>query len=83
MPKSRVRKKQVYTPPPTRSPKRKVSPAWVAPTMVACFLVGLAWIALYYVTQSNMPLLRALGGWNLVCGFVLIVAGVVLATRWR
>ena len=83
MPKSRVRKKPVYTPPPTRSPKRKVSPPWLAPTMVACFLVGLAWIALYYVTQSNMPVLRALGGWNLVCGFVLIVAGVVLATRWR
>ena len=83
MPKSRVRKKQVYTPPPTRSPKRKVSPAWVAPTMVACFLVGLAWIALYYVTQANLPVLRALGGWNLVCGFVLIVAGVVLATQWR
>ena len=83
MPKSRVRKKQVYTPPPTRSPKRKASPAWVAPTMVACFLVGLAWIALYYVTQANVPVLRALGGWNLVCGFALIVAGVVLATQWR
>ena len=83
MPKSRVRKKQVYTPPPTRSPKRKVSPAWLAPTMVVCFLVGLAWIALYYVTQANSPVLRALGGWNLVCGFVLIVAGVVLATQWR
>jgi hypothetical protein len=83
VPKSRVRKKQVYTPPPTRSPKRKVSPAWLAPTMVACFLIGLTWIALYYVTQANLPVLRALGGWNLVCGFVLIVAGVVLATQWR
>ena len=83
MPKSRVRKKQVYTPPSTRSPKRKVSPAWLAPTMVVCFLVGLAWIALYYVTQANVPVLRALGGWNLVCGFALIVAGVVLATQWR
>jgi hypothetical protein len=50
--------------------------------MVGCFLVGLAWISLYYVTQSDMPLLRVLGGWNLVCGFALIVAGVVLATRW-
>jgi hypothetical protein len=51
--------------------------------MVACFLIGLAWIALYYVSQANLPGLRTLGGWNLVCGFVLIVAGVVLATRWR
>ncbi len=83
MPKSRVRKKPVYTPPSTRSAKRKVSPPWLAPTMVGCLVVGLAWIAVDYVTQSDMPGLSALGEWNLVCGFVLIVAGVVLATRWR
>ena len=83
MPKSRVRKKPVYTPPPTRSARRKVSPPWFVPTMVGCFLVGLAWISLYYVTQSDAPVLRALGGWNLVCGFSLIVVGVVLATKWN
>jgi len=83
VPKSRVRKKAVYTPPPTRSPKRKVSPPWVAPTMLACLVIGLAWIALYYVTQANMPGLSTLGAWNLVGGFSLIIAGVVLSTRWR
>ena len=83
MPKSRVRKKPVYTPPPTKSAKRKVSPPWLAPTMIACFVVGLVWIALYYVTQANMPGLRVLGAWNLVGGYSLIVAGVVLATNWR
>jgi hypothetical protein len=83
VPKSRVRKKPVYTPPPTRSSRKQVSPPWLVPTMVACFLIGLAWIALYYVTQASMPLLSALRGWNLVCGFALIVVGVVLATRWR
>jgi hypothetical protein len=30
-----------------------------------------------------MPVLRTLGGWNLVGGFALIVAGVVLATKWH
>jgi len=83
VPKSRVRKKAVYTPPPTRSPKRKVSPPWVAPTMLACLVIGLAWIALYYVTQANMPGLSTLGAWNLVGGLSLIIAGVVLSTRWR
>ena len=83
MPKSRVRKKPVYTPPPTKSPRRKVSPAWVAPTMVACFIVGLVWIVLYYVTESKMPVLSTLGAWNLVCGFGLIIAGVILSTNWR
>jgi hypothetical protein len=51
--------------------------------MLACFLIGLAWIALYYVTQGNMIGLRTLGPLNLVGGFGLIVAGVVLATNWR
>jgi hypothetical protein len=84
VPKSRVRKKPVYTPPPAKtSAKRKVSPAWLAPTMIASFVVGLVWISLYYITQADMPVLRSLGGWNLVGGFALIVAGVVLATNWR
>jgi hypothetical protein len=83
VPKSRVRKKAVYTPPAAKSAKHAVSPMWLAPTMVGCLMIGLAWIALYYVTQADMPLLSSLGGWNLVCGFGLIVAGVVLATRWH
>lgn len=85
MPESRVRKtkKPVYTPPPSKSAKRKVSPPWLAPTMVGCLLLGLAWIALYYVTQGKIVGLQNLGPWNLVCGFGLIVAGVILATNWR
>jgi hypothetical protein len=84
VPKSRVRKKPVYTPPAAaRSKRRAVSPPWLAPTMITALVLGLAWIALYYITQANMPGLRSLGGWNLVCGFALIVAGVVLATRWH
>jgi uncharacterized membrane protein len=85
VPKSRVRKKPVYTPPPVKgaSRKRKVSPPWLVPTMLASLVLGLVWIVLYYVTQADMPGLRTLGAWNLVCGFGLIVAGVVLATNWR
>lgn len=84
MPKSRVRKKPVYTPPPSKtSAKRKVSPVWLAPTMIASFVLGLVWISLYYITAADAPVLRTLGGWNLVGGFALIVAGVVLATNWR
>jgi Cell division protein CrgA len=84
VPKSRVRRKPVYTPPPTQSSRRRnVSPVWLAPTMIGCLVVGLVWISLYYITQADMPVLRTLGGWNLVGGFALIVAGVVLATKWR
>ena len=82
MPKSRVRKKPVYTPPP-RSARRKSSPPWVAPAMVACLVVGLVWIALYYITNGDLAGMSVLGFWNLVIGFVLIITGVVLATQWR
>jgi hypothetical protein len=82
VPKSRVRPKAVYRPPPPPGGRRKPSPPWLAPTMVSCFLLGLAWIALYYVTGGNLPA-SALGPWNLAAGFGLIIAGVVLSTRWR
>lgn len=81
MPKSRVRKKAVYTP-PQRSSKAKISPAWLAPTMLGCLVVGLAWIATYYVSGQNLPI-SAIHQWNLVAGFGLIVVGVMLATRWH
>ena len=81
MPKSRVRSKAVYTPPP-RSSKAKVSPPWLVPTMVGCLVVGVAWIALFYITGQDLPL-PSLGPWNLAIGFGFIIAGLGLATRWR
>jgi hypothetical protein len=51
--------------------------------MLACLVLGLAWIALYYITQGSLPGMTALGPWNLAGGFTLIIAGVVLATQWR
>ena len=50
---------------------------------MVCLVVGLAWIAAYYITQGSFPGMSALGAWNLVVGFTLIVAGVALATTWR
>lgn len=81
MPKSRVRSKAVYTPPPSRA-KAKVSPRWLVPTMLGCLLLGLAWIALYYITGGSLPV-SALNAWNLLIGFAMIIAGVALSTKWR
>jgi hypothetical protein len=83
VPKSRVRKRTVYTPPPPKSTRRKVSPPWVGPTIAGSFIFGLAWIATYYITSGSFAGMSALGSWNLVIGFVFIVAGVALATTWR
>jgi hypothetical protein len=82
VPKSRVRSKAVYTPPPRRARSKEVSPRWLVPTMLGCLLVGLAWIALYYITGGHLPV-RSLGAWNLGVGFTLIIGGVALSTRWR
>lgn len=85
MPKSKVRKKAIYTP-PQRTQKVAVSPRWLVPTMVGCWLIGLAWIATYYIASSvsaHVPLITYLGNWNLLVGFGAIVIGVVLSTRWR
>jgi hypothetical protein len=52
--------------------------------MVGSLVLGLVWIALYYVTSDNGPGLPipAFGPGNLVIGFALFITGVVLATRW-
>ena len=81
MPKSRVRSKAVYTPPPSKA-KSKVSPRWLVPSMLGCLILGLAWIALYYITGGSLPI-QALAAWNLAIGFTLIIAGVALSTKWR
>ena len=81
VPKSRVRSKAVYTPPPSKA-KPKISPRWLVPSMLACLILGLAWIALYYITGGSLPI-SALGAWNLGVGFALIIAGVGLSTKWR
>ena len=83
MPKSRVRKRTVYTPPSSKAARKKVSAPWVGPAIVVCLVLGLAWIAAYYITQGSFPGMSALGAWNLVVGFAFIIVGVALATTWR
>lgn len=82
MPKSRTRQKTVYTPPP-RSRKIQASPVWLAPLMVASWIIGVLWIAYYYITAPDSPLVGGLGDWNLLIGFGLIVIGIALSTKWR
>lgn len=82
MPKSKVRAKAVYTPPPTRSTKKRVSPPWVGATMLGCFLVGIVWLVLFYVTGGSLPV-KALSNWNLLIGFSFIIAGFGVSTQWR
>ena len=53
--------------------------------MLGCFLIGLLWIVLYYVTGSEMtlPLLTDLGQYNLMVGIGFMAVGFVYATHWE
>ena len=81
MPKSRVRRKAPFTPPQQGVPKSaRISGRWVAPLMIGFFIVGLAWIVVYYVDANVMPFN---GNINVLVGFGLLGAGFVTATRWK
>lgn len=86
MPKSRVRKKKTDNRPdlvtPQANPLEQESPRWLAPTMIANFLIGLLWIVIFYVTQTEYPIPN-IGAWNMLVGFGFIGVGFSLATRWR
>lgn len=82
MPKSRVRAKTAFTPPPTRSTKKRVSPPWVAPLMLGCFLLGIVWLVLFYVTGGSLPI-KSITNWNLLVGFGFIIVGFITSTQWR
>lgn len=85
MPKSRIRKKADFTPPPAKTAtaiKFNTNRNWVAPLMLAFFVVGLAWIVLFYVTQGSLPV-EAFGNWNIVVGFGFIAGGFVVSTQWK
>lgn len=83
MPKSNVRKQADYTPPPPKRVRREPRvQSWVGPIMVTLFLVGLAWIVVYYVSQSNYPI-GSFGDWNLAIGLALIAGGFIAATKWK
>ena len=91
MPKSKVRKKSVYTPPEgvlqARSAEQarfaQPSPRWYVALMIGLLLVGLLWIVVYYIAGDEIPFMVSLGSWNFAIGFGAMVAGLVMSMRWR
>ncbi len=81
VPESRTRKKRSYTPPPTPKEERP-SPPWYAPVMLSLMVAGLAWVVTTYISQGAYPV-PGIGNWNLGIGFVFMIAGFGMTTRWR
>ena len=67
-----------------KTPKkpRTTSRVWVAPLMLACWLLGLAWLVVFYVAGQDIPVMQDLNNWNLLIGMGLIAAGFVVSTQW-
>jgi hypothetical protein len=90
VPKSKVRKKSVYTPPEGvlqsrsgRARSAQPSPPWYAALMVALLVLGLVWIVVYYVAGNKIGFMVSIGAWNFAIGFGAMVAGLVMSMRWR
>lgn len=85
MPKSRQRKKRDQGRARPEAPPRGpgLAKRWAAPAMLTCWLLGLAWVVVYYVAGAQIPGMADLGGWNLLCGMGLIAVGFVFATQWE
>ena len=87
MPKSKVRKK-VIEQRATEQVEEVVeneiieSPSWLAPVMVANFLIGLIWIVIFYISPTSYPI-PGIGAWNMLVGFGFVGIGFSLATRWH
>jgi hypothetical protein len=89
MPKSKVRKKAVYTPPTNERIGTKpvkvagpTHPVYIA-VMLGLMLVGLAWLVVNYLAGDSIPFMVVLGSWNFAIGFALIVIGLLMTMRWR
>lgn len=90
MPKSKVRKKTIYTPPEgvlpgaaARARARRPSPRWYAPVMISLMVLGLAWIVVFYVAGDKIGAMVSLGPWNFAVGFAAMVIGLGLSMKWR
>lgn len=82
MPESRVRRKSAFTAPPAKSGGLKPNPRWWAPVMVGLLILGLAYIVVFYISQTVYPI-PGIGNWNLAIGFGVLLAGFGMTTRWR
>jgi hypothetical protein len=91
VPKSKVRKK---TDAPVRThsaaPSAKAmapSPSWYPIVMAVVLVLGLAYLVVYYLTNSGtdprIPVMADLHAWNFAVGFGVMLLGLVMAVRWR
>jgi hypothetical protein len=88
MPISKKRKKtelsQTHEKQVSQEPVNFDSPRWVAPLMVAFFIIGLLYVITFYLAGSSVPGMSSLSAAaNIGIGFSFIIVGFFLSTKWR
>lgn len=58
------------------------NPVWFLPIMIGLMLIGLVWVLVFYLSNSQFPI-PGIGAWNLVIGFGIAFVGFLMTTRWR
>lgn len=83
MPESRGRKKaRPETTRPVTRVEDQTNPSWYVPLFVSLLVVGLLWVVITYILDSQYPI-PGLGQWNLAIGFGFIFAGFIMTMRWK
>jgi hypothetical protein len=65
------------------SRRRAPSPRWFGGMILAFFLIGIAYLLLYYFSNGGVLGMESLGGWNILIGFGFVVIGLGVATQWH
>ena len=88
MPKSKVRKKTMYSAPADRRTPVKAKmagpshPVYIG-VMLGLMLIGLAWLVVTYIARDKIGFMSTLGSWNFAIGFALMIGGLLMTMRWR
>jgi cytochrome c biogenesis protein ResB len=51
--------------------------------MVVVLVIGLAWIAVYYIAGDKVAVIKDIGAWNFAVAFGIMMVGLIMAVRWR
>ena len=81
--KQKIKKQRVVAENRVKKVKAPSSRRWVPPTFITVGLLGVAWLIVYYVAGTTVPLMSDLGNWNILIGMGGMAAAFGLATLWR
>lgn len=60
------------------------NPPWFPWVLGGLLILGLLWILVFYATAGTIGLpIPGIGNWNLAIGFLFIIAGFAMATKWK